>query len=168
MSIKLKFRDFDHEEEKMRFFDMDSYDRQEHDSYGNIMLFSQYKDKNGSELYENDLLRVKYLLAEDEGWYVDSIYKVELDLFYGMRLSFVRLFDNSDSADLKCQYPPSQTLSVQYRLLTNDYVNNLYDRLAVAESWNEHHNSFRRWKQNHYSNDIERIGNIHENPELLS
>ena len=54
---ELKFRDYDMDNKTMRYFDMDGYDRQEHDAWGNIMQYTGLKDKNGVEIYEGDILQ---------------------------------------------------------------------------------------------------------------
>lgn len=122
-------------------------------------------DKHGNVLYEGDLLRVKHLLGDNEGWYVDAIYRISVNIFDGVRLEFERLFDMSEEADPKCQYPPETTLSVAYRTLTTDYKTPDYNRLAVSDSYSSSRTT--RWQLNHFSNDIERIGNANENPDLL-
>ncbi len=52
--MDIKFRDYDYETKKMRFFDLDKYDRNEHD--GNIMQFIGKKDKNNKDIYEKDII----------------------------------------------------------------------------------------------------------------
>ena len=57
MTIEIKFRDWDPETKEMRYFDLDGYDREVHNAYGNIMQYTGLKDKNGKKIYENDLLQ---------------------------------------------------------------------------------------------------------------
>ena len=54
--MEFKFRDFDLNTQTMRYFDIDKYDRQEHDCYGNMMQFINSKDKDGKDVYCGDIL----------------------------------------------------------------------------------------------------------------
>jgi len=56
MSREIKFRDYELVENVMRYFTLDTYDREEHDCFGNIMQFTGLTDKNGKEVYEGDIL----------------------------------------------------------------------------------------------------------------
>ena len=51
---EIEFRDYDCEAKVMRYFNLDQYDREEHNSYGNIMQYTGLKDKNGKEIYEGE------------------------------------------------------------------------------------------------------------------
>ena len=52
---EIKFRDFDFDTKKVRHFNLDNYDKNEHDSYGNITEFTGTKDKNGKDIIKDKL-----------------------------------------------------------------------------------------------------------------
>jgi hypothetical protein len=52
----IKFRDYDMESKQVRYFDLDSYDKHEHDSYGNITQFTGLQDREGNDIYEGDIV----------------------------------------------------------------------------------------------------------------
>ena len=53
---EIKFRDWNPETKEMRYFDLDWYDREEHNSWWNIMQFTWLKDKNWIDIYEWDII----------------------------------------------------------------------------------------------------------------
>lgn len=111
-------------------------------------------DKNGVKIFERMELRVKHAMSDEDGCFVDAIYRVDKLTYEGLRLSFVRLF--SDTPDARSNsYPICQTLSFNHGSLTTDYRNSNYDRVAVNETRGENSLSQSQWKENHYSNDIE-------------
>ena len=57
MNRQIKFRDFCFDTNKMRYFDLDHYDKNEHDCFGNIMQFTGLVDKNGVEIFEGDIVQ---------------------------------------------------------------------------------------------------------------
>ena len=58
MSREIKFRDFEPELKKMRYFNLEQFDREEHNSYGNIMQYTGFVDKNGKEIYDGDIVHI--------------------------------------------------------------------------------------------------------------
>jgi hypothetical protein len=56
MNNQIKFKDYDYDTNSFRYFDLDGYDRNEHDCYGNIMQFICKKDKNNKDIYEKDIV----------------------------------------------------------------------------------------------------------------
>jgi hypothetical protein len=59
MNREIKFRDWNPETKEMRYFNLDGYDREVHDAYGNIMQFTGLLDKNGKEVFEGDIIKIK-------------------------------------------------------------------------------------------------------------
>lgn len=127
-------------------------------------VFLQYtglSDKNGVEIYCDDLVNVFFTSNEKEHIH-DCIYKVSIDDLHGIKLSFVKLMWESNGYN---QYPSATTLTSRYSNLDNDYQNQKYEELAVRDTWGENHLLQQKWKETDYSNYFEVIGNIHE--ELL-
>ena len=69
MSREIKFRDYELVENVMRYFTLDTYDREEHDCFGNIMQFTGLTDKNGKEVYEGDILDSKCAVSFNDGMF---------------------------------------------------------------------------------------------------
>jgi uncharacterized phage protein (TIGR01671 family) len=82
MSREIKFRDWNPETKEMQYFNLDKYDREVHDAYGNIMQFTGLKDKNWKEIFEGDIVRF-WANPKDYGGYKghDYIASVEWDEF---------------------------------------------------------------------------------------
>ena len=92
-----------------------------------IEQFTGLRDKNGKEIYENDIIRMVYIHDEGGGWRSNSkeVGKVYFDIHWGVK------FDCVDFSQRTAKY------------------------------WKLEASSFSD------ACDVEVIGNIHENPELL-
>lgn len=60
---EIKFRCYDLNDKVMNFYDIDGYNKEEHNVYGNIMQYTGLKDKNRLDIYENDAMRIKLPLG---------------------------------------------------------------------------------------------------------
>ena len=127
------------------------------------MQYTGLKDKNGVEIFTDDLVNV-FFTSNDGEHNHDCIYKVFINDIYGIEFRFVKLLWEISGHN---QYPVCMTLSSKYGEISDDYVNQNYDRLAVKDMYGENYILRNKWKTNDYSNNIEVIGNIYETPELL-
>lgn len=120
-----------------------------------LMRYTGLKDKNDKKIFEDDLLRVKYKIG-NEVLFVDSLFKVVLYKYRGVGIHHIK----SMSPD--SMLPICPELSFESGALGIDYRNDKLSNLIVSDTliYNIHFG-------NHYSNDIEIIGNIYENPELF-
>lgn len=115
---------------------------------------SQYtgiKDRNGTEVYEGDLLNIFY--TSKDGYNFDGVYKVSMPPS-GVHFEFIKLLWESEAHN---QNPYQRAEVSHLGFIRRDYKKSLKDyMLCVSESgkWN-------------YSDYFEVIGNIYENPDLM-
>jgi len=136
-------------------------------NYETVMQFTGLKDKNGKEIYPNDLLRVKGTMGETSQYKFDCIYRVNEINLDGLSLSFVKLFSEEPDS-IENSYPINMHPSFRYNSLCTDYLYGNYDNIAFSETHGDNPTFRTTWKEHDYTNDIEVIGNIYENSDLLA
>lgn len=117
-----------------------------------VMQFTGLQDMNGKDIYEDDLVNICYE-SKSDGWFFDGVYRAEITP-KGVNFHFIKLLWESYGFN---QYPVEKASVTDFGFLAYDYKNKSGGiRLCVQEA--------SKYK---YSNYVEVIGNIHENPELL-
>jgi uncharacterized phage protein (TIGR01671 family) len=124
--------------------------------------FTGLKDKNGVEIFEGDMLRIKGKMGDKSEYSYDCIYEVGKIIFSGISIHFKSLTNKlPDSVDNS--FPIHQTMSFYYDSL-DSYDDN---KLMIKRTHGENHLQHTKWIQHEKTKEIEVIGNIHQNPELL-
>lgn len=118
-----------------------------------LMQYTGLKDVNGNDIYEGDLLNVFFTSFNGE-YNHDCIYQADINSIYGLTLTYRGLLWECYGYN---QHTIATNISAKYNNICEDYRNKKYDRLAVEGLDRED-----------YSNYIEVIGNIYENPELIT
>jgi len=120
-------------------------------------------DKNGVDIFSNgQLLRIKGDMGNDKEFSFDCIYKTNKFSFEGLSLSFVKLFDDSNDSVIN-SFPISQYPSFNNNVL--DWCDD--NKLIFKNTFGQNHISQMSWQEHHKTSNIEVIGNIYNNPELL-
>lgn len=133
--------------------------------YASVGQFTGMFDKNRKQIFEGDLIRVINKFGdEDEDYTTDSVYRVWLSSYDGVDLRFCRLYPDDITG---LQYPISRSLNFSLGTLCKHYTEQKYDQFAVKEIWWESNSGFVHKRQNHYSADIEVVGNAFDCPALL-
>jgi len=116
-----------------------------------VMQYIGLKDKNGKEIYDSDLLRIKFLANPDNKmkkwrYKVDAVYKVTITEF-SLCVSLVKLYQ-----------PDLLITHIYFR--DEDFRNEGNGILKIDSKYES-------GKKVRPICDVEVIGNIYENPELL-
>lgn len=126
------------------------------DEYFIIEKFTELKDMYGKEIYDGDILNIFYLYGENKH-IMDCLY-VCRSTGFEVTLIFVGLLWCSYGYN---QYPCYTTLKINSEFFVSNstiYINEKYgNNIHLKNTWIENHNS----------NFVEKVGNVHENPELI-
>jgi len=143
MKREIKFRAW-HLDDGMLYFDFDSFQKDYHDQYGNIMQFTGLTDKNGKEIYEGDILKRRYYpLGSDRK--IIEYYEIGV-VVYG-----------SPSFGLQLKFEGTNVLDEAKKLSHHRTEKQVHKHSSAGENWID----------KFFYGEIEVIGNIYENPELL-
>lgn len=122
------------------------------DEFTAIMQYSGLNLKDGAEIYDSDLLRINIVHGGYPDYKFDGIYEVVITEYSGVRLRFIKLaYEDKDSVN-------------QYPIHINIEAKDLFPRWAKVEGICV--NIMDNGKEIKSIN-IERVGNIYENPELI-
>lgn len=124
-----------------------------------LMQFTGLHDKNGVEIYFQDLLEVRFDTWDGEGKY-HAIYEVIDGFGGGFQLHMRKLYEPEEAYF---------NITLDADDLREDYVNQFYDRLAIMDKWETRRTPAgdKRAHERFYTNDIAIVGNVYENPELM-
>jgi len=119
-------------------------------------------DKNAKMIFDGDILRIKGDMGSNRQYSYDCLYEVSIN-YAGICLNYIKLTNDLPDSERNC-YPVHLILSFERGNIFARYKN---DNVVLGIDNTYGKNGFDKWQNNHETFDIEVVGTIHDNAELL-